>query len=247
MHALDEHIASDGFRLRGTAMSRVDAFSDVVFGFAITLLVVSLEVPRTFEELNHSLRGFIPFGICFLVLLRLWYSHYKFFRRYGLHDLGTISINGLLLFVVLFYVYPLKFLFSVLVNGSLLGDVSAFGTAAQMREVMLLYGVGFTLVYALFAALYWNAWRQRQTLDLNPLEGFLTRSAMIEYSAMGCVGLISILIALLTPRGYSGYAGFAYFLLWVVGAVHRRWEARRRKVFSAQPPELGDVTLKVHG
>jgi hypothetical protein len=34
MQTLNEHIAKDGFRLRGTAMSRVDGFSDVVFGFA---------------------------------------------------------------------------------------------------------------------------------------------------------------------------------------------------------------------
>jgi uncharacterized membrane protein len=217
-------------------MSRVDAFSDVVFGFAISLLVVSLEVPHTFEELNHSLRGFIPFAICFLILILLWYSHYKFFRRYGLHDLGTISINAVLLFVVLFYVYPLKFLFTVLINGSVLGDVSAYGTSHQMREVMVLYGVGFSLVYILFVALYWNAWRQRQTLDLSPAEVFLTRSSMVQFSAMSCVGLVSTAIALLAPRGYSGYAGFVYFLTWVIGPVHRRWERRRlKRLNQAQP------------
>ncbi len=49
-----QNIAKDGFRLRGTAMSRVDGFSDVVFGFAITLLVVSLEVPKTYAELHET-------------------------------------------------------------------------------------------------------------------------------------------------------------------------------------------------
>jgi uncharacterized membrane protein len=102
IEALNQHIEKDGFRLRGVDFSRIDAFSDVVFGFALTLLVVSLEVPHTFKELNDSLRGFIPFAICFFLLILIWYSHYKFFRRYGLHDLGTITINALLLFVVLF-------------------------------------------------------------------------------------------------------------------------------------------------
>jgi len=227
--ALNQHIASDGFRLRGTAMSRVDGFSDVVFGFAITLLVVSLEVPHDFEELNRSLRGFIPFAICFLMLLLIWYSHFKFFRRYGLHDLGTISINATMLFVVLFFVYPLKFLFTVLIKAWIGGDASAYGSTAQMREVMVLYGVGLTLVYFLFTALYWNAWRQREALELNQLERFLTRSSMVEYGSMGCVGLLAIAVAVLAPRGYSGFSGFVYMLLSVVGQIHGRWERRRLK------------------
>jgi uncharacterized membrane protein len=233
MQALHDHIAKDGFRLRGTAFSRIDAFSDVVFGFAITLLVVSLEVPRTFDELNHSLREFLPFGICFLMLILLWYSHFKFFRRYGLHDLGTLTINAALLFVVLFFVYPLKFLFTVLTYGVLGGDVSAFGTAGQMRELMVLYGVGFTLVYLLFTALYWNAWRQRSELALDPTETFLTRSSMIEYTAMASVGVFSILIAVFTKNGYTGFAGFAYWLLWPVGQIHGRWERKHLKAFHA--------------
>jgi uncharacterized membrane protein len=224
MQALNEHIAKDGFRLRGTHMSRIDGFSDVVFGFAITLLVVSLEVPHTFDELDRSLRGFIPFAICFLMLILVWYSHYKFFRRYGLHDAGTIAINAVLLFVVLFYVYPLKFLFTVLASGILGGDNSALGNGTQMRELMVLYGVGFAAVYLLFTALYWNAWHQRRELTLNPTELFLTRSSMIEYTAMASVGVLSVGIALLMPRGYIGVAGLAYILLVIVGQLHGRWE-----------------------
>jgi uncharacterized membrane protein len=228
MQALHEHISSDGFRLRGTAMSRVDGFSDVVFGFAITLLVVSLEVPHTFEDLNRSLHDFIPFAICFLMLIRIWYSHYKFFRRYGLHDLGTICINATLLFVVLFYVYPMKFLFTNLIE-VWTGNVSGFGTYAQVRELMVIYGVGFTLVYLLFGALYWNAWRQRQTLALSQVEMFLTRSSMIENIAMSSVGMLSIAVATLLPQGFAGLAGFVYVLLSVVGSIHGRWQGRRLK------------------
>ena len=220
---------SDGFRLRGRAFSRIDAFSDVVFGFAITLLVVSLEVPRTFEELNHSLRGFIPFAICFLLLTLLWYSHFKFFRRYGLHDNATIVINAVLLFVVLFYVYPLKFLFTVLTNAWVGQDATAFGTIGQMRELMVLYGIGFISVYLLIATLHWNAWRQRDVLELNPVESFLTRSSMIEYTSMAAVGLISVLMALFIPLHLIGLAGFVYMLLYFVGMGHGRWERRRLK------------------
>jgi uncharacterized membrane protein len=229
IEALNQHIEKDGFRLRGVDFSRIDAFSDVVFGFALTLLVVSLEVPHTFKELNDSLRGFIPFAICFFLLILIWYSHYKFFRRYGLHDLGTITINALLLFVVLFYVYPLKFLFTVLTVGWVNQDASAFGSRIDMRNLMLLYGIGFSAVYWLFAALCCNAMRQRAALQLNAVEVFLTRSSILEYGLMGLVGAISCCVATIPRPGCTAIAGLMYIALWPIGQFHGRWERRRLK------------------
>ena len=73
--------------------------------------MVSLEVPETFDELLRVLRGFFAFAVCFGILFWVWYDHYRFFRRYGLDDGVTTTLTGVLLFIVLFYVYPMKFLF----------------------------------------------------------------------------------------------------------------------------------------
>src|SRR5918912_701157 len=98
----------NGFRLRGLGeVARIEAFSDAVIAFAVTLLVVSLEVPKTFDELLLTMRGFFAFAICFALLLSVWYDHYKFFRRYGLMDTPTRWLNSALLFLMLLYVYPL--------------------------------------------------------------------------------------------------------------------------------------------
>src|SRR3954466_4133497 len=73
----------DGFRLRGQEITRLESFSDAVFGFALTLLVVSLDVPKTFSDLVTTMRGFPAFALCFLFLALIWNGHYKYCRRTG--------------------------------------------------------------------------------------------------------------------------------------------------------------------
>ncbi len=72
---------TDRFQWRSHEISRIEGLSDAVFAFAITLLIVSLEVPRTFSELYETMRGFIPFAVAFGLLLHLWHTQYIWFRR----------------------------------------------------------------------------------------------------------------------------------------------------------------------
>ena len=81
--------SSTSFRWRSEEISRIEGLSDAVFGFAITLLVVSLEVPKTFRELASTMSGFGAFAISFALLFLVWYNQHKFFRRYGLQDTTT--------------------------------------------------------------------------------------------------------------------------------------------------------------
>ncbi len=52
----------------GREVSRIEGFSDAVFGFALTLLVASIEVPPDFEALKQTLRGFFPFALTFALI-----------------------------------------------------------------------------------------------------------------------------------------------------------------------------------
>src|ERR671928_307740 len=94
---LMEHDPVDGFRWRSREISRIEGFSDAVFGFALTLLIVSLEVPKTSTELLATMRGFAAFVVTFMILARLWYAQYTFFRRYALEDSVTVTLNLVLL------------------------------------------------------------------------------------------------------------------------------------------------------
>lgn len=210
-HAL---VGKDGFRLRGTEMSRVDGFSDVVFGFALTLIVASLEVPRTYEELHNVMLGFLPFAICFVFLMMVWLSHFRFFRRFGLHDIGTIIINAALLFTVLFYVYPMKFLFTIVGSQwvKIHYEHPPLTDVMQVRELTTLYGFGFVAIYSLLTLLNWNAWRQRATLQLNQLELMIVRSEMIDLAFVAFTGLM-VMVAAHLLRPESAFAACYLFLL----------------------------------
>src|SRR5580698_11230049 len=111
------------FRWRAGEITRLEAFCDVVFGFALTLLVVSLEVPKTYAEMMAAMRGFLPFAVCFSQLVMIWLAHYRFSRRFGLEDPYTVFLNIVLLFLVLFYVYPLKFVFTLVFSQLTGGDI----------------------------------------------------------------------------------------------------------------------------
>jgi uncharacterized membrane protein len=196
-----------GFRWRGTEVTRLEGFSDAVFAFSVTLLVVSLEVPKTFEELMAAMRGFVAFGVCFAVLANVWFNHVRFFRRYGLQTPWVVFLNCAMLFFVLFYVYPLKFLFGAIVFGDGRIDPS------DVRTLFVVYGSGFAAMSLVLALLYLHAWSKRAALALNSLELARTRRSLIDNAAMVAVGLLSILLAVTLPLNLIGLAGYFYFII----------------------------------
>jgi len=205
------------FRYRAHEVSRLEAFSDVVFGFALTLIVVSLEVPKTYQELISAMRDFPAFALCFAILIWIWHAHYTYFRRYALHDEFTIWMNTFLLFVVLFYVYPLKFVFA-----SFTGHGHPYG-AHEARVLFTIYGLGFSGIFLIYAMLYSHAFKKRDELELNAVEQHDTQTHVLTFAGNVAVGLASILLALLLPDRLLGLAGYIYFMTgivqWYVGAT----------------------------
>jgi uncharacterized membrane protein len=213
-----------GFRLRGQSSSRIDSFSDIVFGFALTLIVVSAAVPHTFTELRTVLLGFFPFAICFGLFIFIWLAHFNFFRRYGLHDATTMWLNFALLFTVLAYIYPLKFLFTYAAGDS---HANVFATPYRSRDLVIVYAAGFAALQLLFAALYGNAWRKRQPLHLSPLETTLTLSDFWNYIGTASVGLICCGLAFVLPLEHASRAFYGFYLLILWGRAQAIVSARQ--------------------
>jgi uncharacterized membrane protein len=216
-------------------ITRLEAFSDAVFAFALTLLVVSLEVPRSYHELMNLVRGFVPFAACFALLVWIWYEHSAFFTKYALRDRTAVLLNSALLFVVLFYVYPLKYVFTQMF-AFLQPDVHAGDglTPPQLANIFVIYGGGYTAVFLLFAALYFHAWRRRGALGLTPAEAFEARLEMGEQLVSAAVGVLAALWALVAPRTYGlvSFSGFMYMLMAPAHTVYGAWQGRQRHAFA---------------
>jgi transmembrane protein TMEM174 (potassium channel) len=236
---IENNVGQGRFRWRSHEISRIEGLSDAVFGFAITLLVVSLEVPKTFSELAETMNGFGAFALSFMLLFLVWFNQHKFFRRYGLQDATTVWLNAALLFVVLFYVYPLKFLFTFLVdrftgghgevrlpNGNIEEMIQ---NDQQMGTLMLIFGLGYLAVFGVFVLLHLHAYRKRHQLQLTEVECFDTVSS-IQESGLNCViALVSISIVLFAGARFSGLAGVTYMATGIVMGIHGFVMGSRRK------------------
>jgi uncharacterized membrane protein len=193
-------------------VSRVEGFSDAVFAFGITLLVVSLEVPKTFDELMLVVRGFPAFAVSFAMIFQVWWRHYRFFRNYDLEDSFVIVWTGVLLFVVLFYVYPLKFVWSLSFSG--VDEHRVAITAAQAPLLFGIYGAGVIAVFSILAILYHHAYRLRDALGLTAREVVNTRVEVYRNLSVAGWGIASIAIAAITALlapNLVGLAGYVYF------------------------------------
>ena len=230
-------------RIESGEMTRLEAFSDAVFAFAITLLVVSLEVPRTFNELAETMRGFVAFGISFTLLIWIWFQHARFFRRFRMDDAAAVAINGVLLFVVVFYVYPMKFLWNTLFilwfGGpqqvpDANGVMQPILTRGNMAQLMAIYAIGFTAIFLALAALYLLAWLRRRKLGLDELQAYDAQSGIWENVAVAGVGIISLLIATIGGTPWSAAAGMSFVLIGPVKGVYGYFHGSRRARLAAK-------------
>lgn len=215
--------------------NRIEAFSDGVFAISATLLVVSLEMPNSFKDLVGNLYGFVAFAFSFAMLILIWQAHYHLFRRYDLRDGTTIALNAVLLFVVLFYVYPLKFLATIFVGYAFrlrpaeTGGVQ-LGSFGELAQLFAIYSAGFVLVFLCIALLYRHAARRAEQLALNAEQVFDAHTWCRHYLLYVALGIVSVALALTGTGIRFGAPGWVYCLL---GPFSYAYGVRRQRTKQA--------------
>lgn len=94
---------------------RIEAFSDGVFGIAITLLVLTIKVPKASElGAGHSLGAallalwphYLAFVTSFATILAKWVNHHRIFTFIQRSDHTFLYWNGLVLLLITFLPFP---------------------------------------------------------------------------------------------------------------------------------------------
>ena len=221
---------SDGFRLRGLDMTRIETFTDAAFAFALTLLVISLDPPTTMQALTGALVHVPGFVLSATLLMVFWNGHHRWSRRYGLNDGTSIVLSCLLVFTILVFVYPLRYMASAVTasTASLMGlpigpDVHTLGiTSVQDVNLMfVIYGIGFMFMSMSIALLNLHAWRQRHDLELDETECIETRTELGTWCILFIAALLSTVTAAAFPNALP-IAGWSYALLGVVMPIYIR-------------------------
>ncbi len=229
-------------RWRSHEPLRIEAYSDGVFAFAVSLLIISLDVPKSSGELlKKAMRGVYPFFSSVLAPSFLsGLSSNRYFRRYGLHDNLTIVLNGALLAMVLFSVYPLKFLvFSI---SDAIGHRHEYSLKVEdFYALILVYNGGVAGIFSLLALMYCNAYFRRKELNLTPVEIFDTKSHLYSHLFPASVAVFVILVATFGGKyRYISMAGWNLMAtLWIFDFVRSRIFRRKFGDIPVEEPQLG--------
>lgn len=228
------------FRFRGEEPGRLENFSDAVFALAITLLLISTTPPANFDQIKRFAYELFPFLACIALIMLIWYEHFIFFLRYGMRNRKMILLNTLFLVIVLFYVYPLKFLTKLIILGpvayvmneeSILAEIQSMINREDMGQLMIIYGVGAIGVFLVLMLMYRYALQKAEELELNEIEIFDTKTSIRTNLLMASVPAVSVILALIFINSWLAgpISGFAYFLYTPVMFLHGRMVDRKRR------------------
>jgi TMEM175 potassium channel family protein len=191
-------------------LSRVISFSDSVFAFAITLMVIIFpfqNVPHgLYLQQLSTLRGaFLAYLVSFYAIGLFWLSHQRYFRYLLTCDLGLFVLNLALLMCIAILPFPTYLL-----------EADAFSS-----EAAAMYAGVLSLINVLYLLLWWYA-SSGHRLIAPTLEQDVIRAERVRRLLQVGVFVVSIGVALLNP-----YVALAvWFVGWVPAYVVR---VRRRK------------------
>lgn len=203
-------------RYRGKKGSRMNSLTDTVFGLAITLLIFNMANPNSYSDLMNFTTTLPGFLIGITILMLIWKDHKDFSEIYSLNDSTLTVLNVLFLAIVIFYVYPLRFLTLLLTKFIFDSSINISILESELPFLMIYYGACAFSIYFVLFLFYKRAFKLKMELVLNPYEMFYTKLQIQKMKILFTVPLISIGAILAIKKFSMGWAlgvgGFVYWL-----------------------------------
>ena len=215
------------FRWRGESVTRVENLSDIVFALALGMIIFPASIPESYDELIRYLMTIIPATASFAVLVSIWHDHFTFFRRYGLADRRIMFLNVVLLFVVLFIAFPLRFVFDSLFAFFMMAVNGNFELAERIGmdfersgQILALFGLGFMIVHLLFLMMHRHVLKKQTLLDLAASETVMTQRSTFFHLWTALLSALTAALAYFTFL--NGFAGFILCATWILDPLAKR-------------------------
>ena len=190
-------------RHRVLSKDRMEGFSDGVFGFAITLLVLDLALrpPGTpLQQVLHAWPAYLAYIISFLTIGGTWLLHTALTDQLTRTDRLFLRLNLLVLLVVVFLPFPTRLVADALHNTS--GE----------RVYATMYGLTLLAIRLLGFAL--DAYARHEHLYSPAGEGEELHSTQRKFLPVVTGYVIAIIISLLLPvAAVVLYFGIAVYLV----------------------------------
>jgi uncharacterized membrane protein len=126
---------------------RIEAFSDGVFAVAVTLLILTIQVPPRGQNIPQYVLGQVPFFLAYLIsflsILVMWANHHGIFNLVARPDRVLILLNGVLLMAITFFDYPTAV-------------VAAALHARRYQQFAVMFYTGTLLVVTIVYYIFWR-------------------------------------------------------------------------------------------
>jgi TMEM175 potassium channel family protein len=202
---------------------RTESFSDGVFAFAITLLVLDIHVPASgFSHLWRSIAdqwpSYLGYATSFLTVGGIWLVHQGIFQRVQYANRRVMQVNLLLLMAVAFLPFPTSLVAHAIRN-----------TDAE-RAAVIFYGASLLVIALLYSALWATVASERSLLKPDVSEKEVDAIARATTPKLGFY-LAVILLALIAPKA----AALGYLAIAIYAVLRARGERAKT------PKTLGSV------
>jgi len=205
---------------------RLEAFSDIVIGFSLAQVGLSLVIPPHAIEFVMRPLGIFAFVVTFTVVVRFWWTHFKIFRHYFEPNRLMITCNFIALAGLILQVFSLQLFLH-------------FGPTSEAMVAARIYFGLFSLAYGALGLMFALGLRYRwNLLAVSDRRAGLRDMLAVWGTVLGCIlgnalstnDATQVYVMVLDQKHLVASAPTTIFLFtfvgWIAGLVAGRLVAR---------------------